>query len=167
MENKKNCANCNKIFTKTISTNPYQARNYDERWLNRKYCTPICARQAGLKKSWKDNHDSRVESLKAIWKDPQKVAAMKPKMTALNTGKESPFWKGEDATYNSKHRWIHRHWQRTEVCDSCGITPPPRRNGHSGTEWANISGNYLRDRDDWYELCSKCHKFFDKTKGNA
>jgi len=28
--------------------------------------------------------------------------------------------------------------------------------------WANKSGEYLRDKDDWIRLCCKCHKKYDK-----
>jgi hypothetical protein len=29
------------------------------------------------------------------------------------------------------------------------------------TEWANISGAYLRDLDDYAEMCKPCHSEFD------
>jgi hypothetical protein len=28
-------------------------------------------------------------------------------------------------------------------------------------DWANISGEYLRDFSDWQQLCKLCHKAFD------
>jgi len=31
-------------------------------------------------------------------------------------------------------------------------------------EWANISGEYKRDKSDWIELCSSCHRYFDRNK---
>ena len=28
-------------------------------------------------------------------------------------------------------------------------------------QWANISGNYIRERGDWLGLCVKCHRKYD------
>ena len=71
-------------------------------------------------------------------------------------------WKGDKANYNSKHRWIQKHWTKTGTCVKCKITPEPFGNRKYGTEWANISGDYNReDRTDWLELCVGCHRKLD------
>lgn len=68
-------------------------------------------------------------------------------------------WKGEDANYNSKHRWIQNHWDKTGTCEQCGTTPIPKKKTRLKflTHWHNISGKYVRERCDWMELCPKCH----------
>ena len=86
---------------------------------------------------------------------------------ATMTGKKGeicPNWKGESATYNSKHKWIQNNWQKTGICEICKLPRPPRKGTRLkyGTHWSNKSGRYLRQRDDWYELCPKCHKSLDK-----
>lgn len=81
-----------------------------------------------------------------------------------NKGELDPNWKGENATYSAKHRWIQNNWQKTGICELCFIERPPRKGTRLkwGTHWANKSGEYKRERNDWYELCPKCHKSLDK-----
>ena len=64
-------------------------------------------------------------------------------------------WKGEDASYAAKHMWVSYHFGKATHCESCGTTK--KRKYH----WSNISGQYLRDRDDWQQLCVPCHKQYD------
>lgn len=89
-----------------------------------------------------------------------------PRIATMLGKKEklSPSWKGENATYNAKHRWIQSNWQKTGFCELCDKERLPRKGTRLkwGTHWANKSGEYRRDRTDWYELCPKCHKSFDK-----
>lgn len=66
-----------------------------------------------------------------------------------------PFWKGESASYASKHEWVNNHWGQPELCDHCGGTDCGRY------DWANISGEYKREREDWLRLCRSCHFRFD------
>lgn len=57
--------------------------------------------------------------------------------------------------YNTIHQWRLRNYKKTGVCEHCGET--------AKTQWANKTGNYLRDdNDDWLELCARCHGDFDK-----
>ena len=54
------------------------------------------------------------------------------------------------------------------MCEHCGKKPGTiMRNGRpgSGTEFANISGEYKRDINDYVELCIACHKRYDAKKG--
>lgn len=69
-----------------------------------------------------------------------------------------PLWKGENATYITKHKWVVYHKGRPKFCESCGDENKNRY------EWANISGKYLRDLDDYIRLCKKCHFKFDGRK---
>ena len=83
--------------------------------------------------------------------------------TRTPTGADHHLWKGDEAGYVSKHMWMHRHHTKTGTCNHCnkevGTAFP------TGTEWANISGKYLRDRNDFIELCRSCHRIFDYSKG--
>lgn len=72
-------------------------------------------------------------------------------------------WKGESAGYAAKHHWVRKHAVRTGTCSECGGTPEPGRGGRASTEWANVSGEYLRDLDDYLELCVPCHKAYDRV----
>jgi len=72
-------------------------------------------------------------------------------------------WKGDKASYSSKHKWIQKHWQKTGVCEICGKSPKPHGNRKWGTEWHSKDGEYNReDRTTWLELCKPCHKIQDK-----
>lgn len=66
-------------------------------------------------------------------------------------------WKGTQASYSAKHNWIARKLGKPSLCQGCG------RDGLSGHQihWANVSGQYLRELDDWIRLCAKCHHAFD------
>jgi hypothetical protein len=164
----KDCAYCGKTFIKKEITSKYpsQILQAETRWQIRKYCTPQCSRNAGVKRSWKNesSRNARIKGIKAYYASDKGKQHIKKASEAL-TADKAPWWKDNDADYNSKHRWIQKHWSKSGVCQFCGITPKLRKNGRSGTEWANISDRYNRnDRKDWMELCSRCHKFFDKGK---
>jgi len=74
-------------------------------------------------------------------------------------------WLGNEASYNAKHRWIQKHWQKAGVCEACGKRPRPFGNRKYGTEWANLDGRYDRDaRDGWKELCVPCHRAIDNER---
>lgn len=66
-------------------------------------------------------------------------------------------WKGDKASYSAKHKWVASKYTKSEYCDDCGRSGIP-------IEWANISGEYHRERDDWRNLCKKCHFEYDKDR---
>lgn len=63
-------------------------------------------------------------------------------------------WKGVDASYAVKHQYVARHLKK-EKCQKCGETSSTK------LEYANISGEYLRELSDWIVLCQICHYTFD------
>lgn len=58
-------------------------------------------------------------------------------------------------TYSTLHAWVRRNFGTPNKCDECGTTSSKK------FEWANISGEYLQDKDDWVRLCCKCHRQYD------
>lgn len=75
-------------------------------------------------------------------------------------GFKSLHWKGEKASYREKHWWLRKWYGRPPVCEHCGLKDErPYK-----IQWANKSGRYLRDREDWLRLCIKCHIKYDKRK---
>jgi len=82
-------------------------------------------------------------------------------MTELNrtidrSGENNPQWKGDEASVKALHFWVYARKTRLGFCERCGRTPL------SGwTDFANISGEYRRDIDDYIELCRSCHRLFD------
>ena len=68
---------------------------------------------------------------------------------AAKRGSRSPVWKGDAAGYMAKHHWMRRHFEKQGVCEECGRV--------GKTDWANLSGEYRRDREDYAEMCRSCH----------
>jgi hypothetical protein len=78
-------------------------------------------------------------------------------------GKQHPQWRGNAVGYSALHQWVARHKTKTGVCTECGTEVGTSR--YRGTEWANVSGRYLRDLDDFVELCIRCHRRRDRRRG--
>lgn len=74
-------------------------------------------------------------------------------------GKNNPLWKGDEVGYFSLHNWVKRHKGSPEQCEFCF------KDGLTGNQihWANKSGQYLRDLNDWLRLCAKCHYHYDRN----
>jgi len=64
-------------------------------------------------------------------------------------------WKGDDVGLVALHNWVARKYGKPQNCEDCGDT------NKSVYHWANISGEYKRDRSDWKRLCALCHKKLD------
>jgi len=75
----------------------------------------------------------------------------------LPSGGAHANWKGDAVGYSSLHAWLYRHFGKAAICERCGSTVR--------VEWANRSGQYLRDRSDWLTLCRPCHRRYDIETG--
>jgi hypothetical protein len=71
---------------------------------------------------------------------------------------KSRAWKGNKAKYGARHLWIIHHYGKACMCwnHECKAINIKRY------DWANISGHYRRDINDWIMLCRSCHNFFDR-----
>lgn len=76
----------------------------------------------------------------------------------LPIGEKHHAWKGDKVGYLALHDWVKRKLGKPTKCEDCGA------DGLSGKkiQWANRSGLYKRDLEDWIRLCAKCHHKFDK-----
>lgn len=74
----------------------------------------------------------------------------------LQVGPKHPAWIScwDDLSYFQKHRRIRNIKPIPEFCEKCGLVPP--------RELSNKSQKYLEDVTDWWDLCAKCHKIYDK-----
>lgn len=61
--------------------------------------------------------------------------------------------------YKNLHHWVKRELGSPHRCEGCGKTG---LNGHQ-IGWANKTGKYLKQIDDWLRLCRKCHSAHDKN----
>lgn len=71
------------------------------------------------------------------------------------SGEDNPAWKGDKAGYDAIHTWIRKIKGKAIMCSFNLNHQSPRY------EWANVSGAYLRNIDDFVSLCKKCHSEYD------
>lgn len=72
-------------------------------------------------------------------------------------GEDNPNWKGDDVGLSPIHTWLNRHYGKPRFCERCHTTTAKMY------DWANISGEYKRDRSDFLRLCRSCHVKMDKN----
>ncbi len=70
-------------------------------------------------------------------------------------GENHPNWKGDGVGYAGVHDWIRKEYGTPSLCEYCDTEESKR------FEWANITGNYNRERHNWKRLCVKCHRRLD------
>lgn len=70
-------------------------------------------------------------------------------------GVAHPQWKGNKVGYSGIHKWISRKYGNPKICENCDTKNAKKY------DWANISGDYKRDRNDWQRLCRLCHNRLD------
>lgn len=64
-------------------------------------------------------------------------------------------WKGTVADYKALHVRVAQAFGKPKVCEQCQDDTAKRY------EWANVSGEYVFDRNDWKYLCVTCHRRMD------
>jgi hypothetical protein len=72
-------------------------------------------------------------------------------------GSKTVNWKGPNASYIVVHHWVERHLGRPRKCAKCATETAKIY------DWANKSGQYKRQLDDWIRLCRDCHAKYDKA----
>ncbi len=90
-----------------------------------------------------------------MWKQKHSVET-KNKMSIAKLGKKIgpvPTKYSDSPGYMAVHNWMRRHYPKSGFCETC--------KEERVTYWSNISGKYIRDRKDFWELCVPCHKIFD------
>jgi hypothetical protein len=77
----------------------------------------------------------------------------------VNTREKSGMWKDDRVGYDALHDWVKRYYGEPSICEHCFTE------NLTGCKinWANKTGEYKRDREDWLRLCIKCHRLYDKT----
>ena len=76
----------------------------------------------------------------------------------VRTGKHSHNWKRK-VGYYAVHDWLALNFGKANRCELCGKT--------KNVQWAKIKGkSYLRKRENFWQLCSRCHIYYDGTINN-
>ena len=104
-------------------------------------------------KGKKPSLEARKKMREAKLKNPVRYWLGKKRLDMV--GKNNHKWKGDDVGYNGVHSWLVRRYGQPNKCDKCGTIKSKRY------EWANVSGQYKRDRNDYQRLCVKCHRELD------
>ena len=78
-----------------------------------------------------------------------------------NVGTDSYKWKGDSVGYRALHDWVVRYKGEPSSCSVCEKENIPGKDGRRTIQWANKSGKYLRNLDDWVRMCITCHKKHD------
>ena len=71
------------------------------------------------------------------------------KASLAKRGKKNASWKGDKAGYGAIHAWVRKRKKKPVFCERC--------KKRKAIDLANISGEYLRDVNDFEDLCRKCH----------
>lgn len=74
----------------------------------------------------------------------------------IHIGSSNKKWKGDAVGYDALHDWVRRQLGNPQKCEHCGTCK--KKMYH----WANKSGDYKRELDDWIRLCVPCHSKYDK-----
>lgn len=152
-------------------------------WYRKRYCSKICFHKAQRgRATWNKGKKDYLsdEARKAMAENAKRNIAKetpeqrKSRMASViearnkngnwtppklgKIAEQDSQWLGEKATYNAKHRWVQKHWEKNDVCDICGVVPISKGRNKHATHWHNISGEYKRIKEDWMELCPSCHK---------
>ena len=179
---KKNCLICEKLI---IKPSYYSKKTWDKAL----YCSVSCRAksQIGVKKSLKYNYSKKCRecnqdffckiklsitqwsiqkfcSKKCSNVNEEKRDKVRKIILALGNkppihwGADNSNWKGDNVGYDALHNWVSRQLGKPNTCEHC------KKSGLSGQwiQWANKSGNYLRNITDWIRLCAKCHSAYDR-----
>lgn len=67
-------------------------------------------------------------------------------------------YKIDKKEYWAIHYWIRKNRGQANKCVTCG-----KSNTETEVWWANISGEYKKDLNDYEQLCCSCHRKKDYT----
>ncbi|MFA5990501.1 MAG: hypothetical protein WC803_12970 [Sphingomonas sp.] len=91
---------------------------------------------------------------------------VKDKMRVAKKGKtydKANSWKGDKCGYAAKHVSVKSQVGNPKKCKHCGKVGE-KANGRWNVHWANVSGEYKREAEDYIGLCRKCHYWFDRSR---
>lgn len=74
-------------------------------------------------------------------------------------GENNPNFK--ETNYTSLHQSLNTWYGKTTKCEICGKLRDNSK--RRDIDWVNITGNYNLERNNWKQLCVKCHNKLDRT----
>lgn len=92
------------------------------------------------------------------------------KLASKNVGERHWNWQKTNPSYRAVHAWLRKTHGNATKCENPNCVYP-RKDARGKLmekprqyQWANISGRYERDINDFKQLCPSCHKLFDLNK---
>jgi hypothetical protein len=151
-----------KFLKWSCSEEPYSSKERHKKFVEKKkpcvMCGFLCTKELCRKCFYKVNESHLLgKKLPEWWK--QKISDGQKK------GSGSPFWKGENISYSTKHKFLKKTFGNPARCECCGILGEKNKGNKWSIQWAKKTENYTRNIEDYLGLCTKCHSNFDgKTK---
>lgn len=169
------------ICGEDIVKKPNEGEKY---FITKKYCSKSCYGESkkglspwnkgkkGLQIAWnKGKIGYRKQTLK--WKKEQSNRLKKQWKSGIRKiefprryKEEHHAWRGIKAKYGSKHDWIRHNYGKATKCENRenNIFSFKCSEKSQNYEWANKNGEYLREVEDYYQLCRSCHSIYDKSR---
>lgn len=162
-----NCIDCNKKLSKEKYTRCKKCSGINKKGKN--LIERLC-KQCGklfliwpcyLKRGGRTGYFcSRKCSSTFLYKENKGLKLKNKEITSNQYGKNNYQWKGENAGYKAKHIWIQTKNGTPSFCEVCGTEKAKVYN------WAKISMEYTRNREDYLRMCKSCHNKFDWKEQN-
>ncbi len=79
----------------------------------------------------------------------------KHKISESKINEKHHMWKGDQVGNRGLHKWVQRHFPKSDTCMLCRQRP--------SEDLACITGIYNRELKNWAWFCSKCHCKWDNV----
>jgi len=79
-------------------------------------------------------------------------------------GVKNPTWKGEEASYSAKHKWLKFNYGKADYCENrkepfLSFKCSKKSKNY---QWAKVHGKqHDHKRENYRKLCISCHKKYD------
>jgi hypothetical protein len=160
----KECLWCGKKFNTSHNIQKYCSRNCSAKSQSKKVIKtcPICKKEFLARIYKLRPNRGKYCSRKCYSKASSVMMKGHPSYTKHLVEDKHWNWKGDDVGYDGLHDWVRKNLGYPHKCSHCGKIGK-RNNGRWNIHWANRTGEYLRDKDDWIALCVSCHRKYDMT----
>ncbi len=132
--------------------------------------TRFCSRSCAVKRQYAHGLVAPVILARKGWKGVRNTGRTRFKegfkpwntdtkgLAPANAGSFKKHFNGTRKEYRAIHYWIGKQLGTPNTCVHC------KKSGLIGhdIQWANKSGEYKRELDDWLRLCQACHIKYDR-----
>lgn len=95
-------------------------------------------------------------------KHSQETKNIISKSAKSRLGERAGHWKGDRVGRYGLHCWLKSTFGQADHCDLCGTTEQPKHSKRNNFEWSCMTGIYERKAENWWMLCAKCHRNYDR-----